>query len=49
MVSYDLIAGIDLAYMKRMRPGMVLDLYIYRQQYDDEQHSIRRKKNLLAE
>lgn len=27
-----------------MPPGMICDLFIYRQRYEDEQHGIRRKK-----
>lgn len=32
----------------RMRPGMVLDLYVYRQRYDDEQHQLRRGGDILT-
>ena len=43
IVSYGLIAGLRLDEIHRMRPGSVLDLFIYRRRYDDEQHFIRRE------
>lgn len=30
-----------------MRPGLVLDLFVYRQQYDDTEHHIVRKKEQI--
>ena len=30
-----------------MPPGMICDLYVMRQRYDDEQHGIRRKKETI--
>ncbi len=30
--------------MGRQTPGLICDLYIYRQRYDDDQHKITRKK-----
>jgi len=30
--------------MMRMPPGLVMDLYIYRQRYDDQEHGVKRKK-----
>lgn len=44
VISRGLIAGLTYAEMMRMRPGFVIDMYIARQRYDDEQHGIRRKK-----
>lgn len=38
-----LIAGLSLTEMGRLLPGMVIDLYVLRQRYDDQQHGIKRK------
>ena len=43
VVSWGLIAGLSLPEIKRMRPGQVMDLFIYRRKYDDAQHRIVRK------
>jgi len=29
--------------MQDMTPGMIVDMYIWRRQYDDEQHGIKRE------
>ena len=42
VVSYGLTAGLRLHEINRMRPGEVLDLFIYRRNYDDQQHGIKR-------
>ena len=42
VVSWGLIAGLNLAEIHRMKPGAVMDLYIYRRNYDDIQHGIKR-------
>lgn len=42
VVSYGLTAGLRLDEINRMRPGEVLDLFIYRRNYDDQQHGIKR-------
>lgn len=42
VVSYGLIAGLKLEEIHRMTPGAVLDLYLYRRQYDDVMHWITR-------
>jgi len=42
VVSYGLIAGLRVEEIHRMRPGAVLDLFVYRRNYDDQQHYIRR-------
>ena len=34
VVSYGLIAGLRKNEIDRMRPGSVLDLYVYRSKYD---------------
>jgi len=38
------VAGLPYGQLGRMTPGMVMDLYLYRRAYDDQQHGIRRKK-----
>jgi len=43
VVSWGLIAGLQLEQINRMRPGEVMDLFIYRRNYDDVQHRIMRK------
>ena len=43
VVSFGLIAGLRVEEIHRMRPGAVLDLFIYRRNYDDMQHGIRRE------
>ena len=42
VVSYGLVAGLRLDEINRMRPGAVLDLFVYRRKYDDQQHGIKR-------
>ena len=42
IVSWGLTAGLRLPEIHRMRPGEVMDLYIYRRRYDDAQHGIVR-------
>lgn len=37
-----LIAGLRLEEINRMRPGAVIDLFVYRRNYDDTQHGIIR-------
>lgn len=44
MASYGLIAGVSFTEQRRLRPGMLCDLYVLRRQYDDDQHGIERKK-----
>ena len=36
VVSWGLIAGMRLEEIHRMRPGQVMDLYLYRRKYDAE-------------
>jgi hypothetical protein len=38
-----LIAGLSLTEIHRMKPGAVMDLYIYHRNYDDVQHGIIRR------
>jgi len=42
VVSWGLIAGLSIGEIHRMRPGAVMDLYLYRRQYDDVMHWITR-------
>lgn len=42
VVSWGLIAGLTLKEINRMPPGAVMDLFIYRRNYDDQQHMIQR-------
>lgn len=42
VVSWGLIAGLSLKEINRMRPGAVMDLYLYRRHYDDIQHGVIR-------
>ena len=43
VASYGLIAGLKLDEMWNMAPGLILDLFIYRRNYDDGEHGIRRE------
>lgn len=47
MLAYGLIAGLTVPDMRHMLPGMVLDLFVYRRQYDDVEHRIVRKKEQI--
>ena len=38
-----LTAGLSLPEINRMRPGTVMDLFIYRRNYDDVMHGIIRE------
>ena len=42
VVSWGLIAGLRVEEIHRMRPGAVMDLFLYRRQYDDVMHWITR-------
>lgn len=44
MISFGLIAGLSYAETRRSAPGLVMDLYMYRLRYEDEQHGIKRAK-----
>ena len=43
-VGYGLIAGLTFEEIKASAPGFILDMYLMRMRYDDEQHGIKRKK-----
>ena len=44
VVSWGLIAGLTLHEIHRMKPGAVMDLFIYRRNYDDVMHRIIREE-----
>ena len=43
VVSWGLIAGLRMEEIHKMRPGEVMDLFIYKRNYDDQQHGVRRE------
>ena len=43
VVSWGRVAGLRLEEIHRMKPGAVMDLFIYRRNYDDQQHGITRR------
>ena len=43
ILGYGLVAGLRYDEMMDMRPGEILDLFIYRRNYDDQMHGIERK------
>ena len=45
VTAWGLIAGVSLTEMQALRPGFLLDLFVARRAYDDEQHGITRKKD----
>ena len=47
MIHYGLTAGLTYSEMRLMPPGLICDLYVMRQVYDDDQHGIRRKKEMI--
>ena len=42
IVSWGLIAGLSYTEMQGMQPGMILDEFILRRNYDDQMHGIKR-------
>ena len=48
VVSYGMIAGMSLEEIMRTPPGMVIDLFLYRRDYDDQLHRLTRKKKEAA-
>lgn len=44
IAGYGLIAGVSIADQRTCQPGMLVDWYLQRQKYDDEQHQLRRKR-----
>ena len=43
MISWGMISGLTLSETLDASPGFVLDLFLMRRKYDDEQHFIKRK------
>ena len=43
VTSYGLIAGLRYEEIREMLPGEILDLFIYRRNYDDMLHRIMRE------
>ena len=43
VVNWGLIAGLNLSEIHRMRPGQIMDLFVYRRNYDDVMHWITRE------
>lgn len=44
MTAWGLIAGLRYEEMQMMAPGLILDLYVYRRNYDDMEHGVRRNE-----
>ena len=42
IVSWGLIAGLTYTEMQEMQPGLILDEFILRRNYDDIMHGIKR-------
>lgn len=38
-----LVSGLTWSEMQDMGPGVIMDMFIWRRTYDDEQHRIRRE------
>ena len=47
IIHYGLTAGLSYHEMGRMPPGLVCDLYIMRQAYDDDEHGVSRPKDKI--
>ena len=43
MIHWGLVAGLTYTEMGEMTPGMIVDMYIWRRKYDDQQHGIKRE------
>ena len=44
IIHYGLVAGLAYSEMWALVPGLICDLYVLRQGYDDQQHGIKRVK-----
>ena len=44
MISFGLTAGLRMDEMAHMQPGLIIDLFLMRRLYDDEQHRIKRSR-----
>lgn len=49
MISRGLIAGLTLRETLDAQPGFVMDVYMLKQRYDDQQHGITRKSEYARE
>lgn len=47
-VAYGLIAGMTYTEIQAQEPGFVIDQFLYRQEYDDAQHQIKRNQSTEA-
>ena len=47
MTAWGLVAGLPYEEMQNMAPGVILDLYVYRRNYDDMEHRIRREEEKI--
>jgi len=47
VLSCGLIAGLKPEEMWTMPPGLILDLFVYRRDYDDMEHGIRRQEEQI--
>lgn len=44
MIHYGLVAGLAFSEMGALAPGLICDLFVLRQRYDDQQHGIKRER-----
>lgn len=44
VLSCGLIAGMSLQEARRSPPGLIMDMFLHRQDYDMKMHGLRRKK-----
>jgi hypothetical protein len=49
LLSWGLVAGLSMTETLAAEPGEVVDLFVYRRRYDDEQHRIRREVERCAD
>jgi len=43
VIHWGLVAGLTYTEMQELSPGMIVDCYVWRRKYDDQQHGIRRE------
>lgn len=46
IVHYGLVAGLTLDVIMKSNPGAIITLYLYRRDYDDQQHGVTRGKGV---
>ncbi len=46
--GFGLIAGLTLPEMWKLKPGFIMDMFLARQRYDDQQHGIKRGREVDA-